>query len=115
MSLINDYDSSLETTEISDNLLDNLSDSCDSSEETSDNLLDSSEIMNEIDINEEYIVENNLEDNEYQNMLEIFQEIRNKVKTSNIILPQLCVFGDQSCGKSSLLESLTKIKFPVNS
>ena len=84
MSLINDYDSSLETTEISDNLLDNLSDSCDSSEETSDNLLDSSEIslyriMNEIDINEEYIVENNLEDNEYQNLLEIFQEIRNKV------------------------------------
>ena len=64
---------------------------------------------------EEYIVENNLEDNEYQNMLEIFQEIRNKVKNSNINLPQLCVIGDQSCGKSSLLESLTKIKFPVNS
>ncbi|EGB06101.1 hypothetical protein AURANDRAFT_13754, partial [Aureococcus anophagefferens] len=32
-----------------------------------------------------------------------------------ISLPQLCVVGDQSSGKSSLLECLTKVPFPVKS
>lgn len=31
----------------------------------------------------------------------------------NISLPQLIVCGDQSSGKSSLLEGLTRLRFPV--
>jgi hypothetical protein len=32
-----------------------------------------------------------------------------------VSLPQLVVVGDQSCGKSSVLEALTKINFPRDS
>ena len=54
-------------------------------------------------------------DNEYVKILEKIKVIRPLISGYNLQLPQIVVIGDQSSGKSSVLESLTGIKFPVNS
>ena len=54
-------------------------------------------------------------DTEYVKILEKIKEIRPLISGYKIQLPQIVVIGDQSSGKSSVLESLTGIKFPVNS
>jgi len=53
--------------------------------------------------------------NEYVKILEKIKEIRPLISGYNLQLPQIVVIGDQSSGKSSVLESLTGIKFPVSS
>lgn len=53
-------------------------------------------------------------DTEYVKILEKIKEIRPLISGYNLQLPQIVVIGDQSSGKSSVLESLTGIKFPVN-
>jgi GTP-binding protein EngB required for normal cell division len=47
----------------------------------------------------------------YANILERIEEIR-KACDGRLELPQICVVGDQSAGKSSLLASISGIKFP---
>ena len=54
-------------------------------------------------------------DTEYVKILEKIKVIRPLIRGYNLQLPQIVVIGDQSSGKSSVLESLTGIKFPVNS
>jgi GTP-binding protein EngB required for normal cell division len=54
-------------------------------------------------------------DTEYVKILEKIKVIRPLIRGYEIQLPQIVVIGDQSSGKSSVLESLTGIKFPVNS
>ena len=54
-------------------------------------------------------------DTEYVKILEKIKVIRPSIRGYNLQLPQIVVIGDQSSGKSSVLESLTGIKFPVNS
>jgi len=48
----------------------------------------------------------------YVQNLQTLQKIR-KLAGGELDLPQICVIGDQSSGKSSLLEALTSIQFPV--
>lgn len=52
--------------------------------------------------------------NEYLERLQVLQKIR-KEAGGELNLPQICVVGDQSSGKSSALGELTGIKFPVHS
>mmetsp|Transcript_14631 Transcript_14631/g.25910 ORF Transcript_14631/g.25910 Transcript_14631/m.25910 type:complete len:628 (-) Transcript_14631:71-1954(-) len=53
--------------------------------------------------------------NEYRRQLDALQKIRAISGGNELDLPQICVVGDQSSGKSSLLAELTGINFPVNS
>ena len=50
----------------------------------------------------------------YQKTLQVLQNIR-ALCGGQLNLPQICVVGDQSSGKSALLETTTGIKFPVKS
>mmetsp|Transcript_27758 Transcript_27758/g.73639 ORF Transcript_27758/g.73639 Transcript_27758/m.73639 type:complete len:639 (-) Transcript_27758:131-2047(-) len=54
-------------------------------------------------------------DNEYRRQLTALQRIRSIAGGTRLDLPQICVVGDQSSGKSSLLAETTGINFPVNS
>ena len=51
---------------------------------------------------------------EYLNTLDALSRIRDVCK-GELALPQLCVVGDQSSGKSSLLQCITGVSFPVKS
>ena len=51
---------------------------------------------------------------QYQQTLQVLQNIR-ELCGGQLTLPQICVIGDQSSGKSALLEVTTNIKFPVKS
>ena len=54
-------------------------------------------------------------ENQYTKLLKVINIIRQKIGSTNELrLPQVCVIGDQSSGKSSTLEILTGIKFPVD-
>ena len=55
-------------------------------------------------------------ENHFQIIITKLQNIRKKCNLTNIDLqlPQLCVIGDQSSGKSTTLEALTNVRFPVN-
>ena len=46
---------------------------------------------------------------------DMFSKMRDDCEGKEIQLPQMCVVGDQSSGKSSLLQSLTNVAFSVNS
>ncbi|KAJ6086177.1 hypothetical protein N7486_010458 [Penicillium sp. IBT 16267x] len=48
-------------------------------------------------------------------LLGIIDQLRELGISENVSLPQLVVVGDQSSGKSSLLEGLTGLSFPVAS
>ncbi len=50
----------------------------------------------------------------YIRNLQVLQEIRDKCD-GELNLPQICVFGDQSSGESSVLTCITGITFPVKS
>ena len=53
---------------------------------------------------------------EYLKQLEIIRQIRDTIKaTDEVNLPQICVIGDQSSGKSSFLSRLTGVEFPTAS
>jgi ribosome biogenesis GTPase A len=48
-------------------------------------------------------------------LLDKIDELRNKgLSHHGISLPQLIVCGDQSSGKSSLLQRLTRLRFPID-
>ena len=53
-------------------------------------------------------------DSDYLEQLEIVRKIRDTITaTDEINLPQICVIGDQSSGKSSFLSRLTGVRFPT--
>ncbi|KAJ5660221.1 hypothetical protein N7507_006672 [Penicillium longicatenatum] len=53
---------------------------------------------------------------EGEELLAFFDKVRNayQIDTSSLPLPQLVAVGGTSCGKSSLLQALTKLPFPVD-
>jgi len=55
------------------------------------------------------------DENEYRSQLAALQKIRSIAGGNELDLPQICVVGDQSSGKSALLGEITGINFPVNS
>ncbi|CAM9666173.1 unnamed protein product, partial [Chrysoparadoxa australica] len=44
--------------------------------------------------------------------LDLIDELRSHGINRDLPLPQIAVMGDQSCGKSSVLESISGIPFP---
>ena len=50
-------------------------------------------------------------DNHSRSILDLLDELR-QIAGSEIIIPQIAVVGDQSSGKSSVLEALSGIPFP---
>ena len=55
-------------------------------------------------------------DSAYRKTLDALSKIREVLGShGELALPQLCAIGDQSSGKSSLLECLTGVQFPVKS
>lgn len=51
---------------------------------------------------------------EYLNRLRVLQDIR-RIAGGELSLPQICVVGDQSSGKSSVLTQISGISFPTKS
>ena len=55
-------------------------------------------------------------DDEYKQtirpILDVFDKVRRILKDEEIDLPKIVVVGDQSSGKSSVLESITGISLP---
>ncbi len=55
-----------------------------------------------------------LQSDEHRKVLDIVDHLRRQGLSGIIELPQLVVCGDQSSGKSSVLEAITEIPFPRN-
>ena len=55
-----------------------------------------------------------LHDSEYLKLIDLIDELRISGADRYVSLPQLVVCGDQSSGKSSVLEAISGVKFPVN-
>ncbi|KAF7724041.1 hypothetical protein EC973_001417 [Apophysomyces ossiformis] len=51
---------------------------------------------------------------EYQNIIDKINKIRSYGLNKMITIPQIAILGDQSSGKSSVLEAITKLSFPRN-
>ncbi len=47
--------------------------------------------------------------------LDLIDHLRSQGVGSDLPLPQIAVMGDQSCGKSSVLEAISGIPFPRGS
>lgn len=47
-----------------------------------------------------------------RNLLDIFDELRENLRFENIEFPKILFIGDQSAGKTSVLEAITKISLP---
>ncbi|GJJ68429.1 hypothetical protein EMPS_00775 [Entomortierella parvispora] len=54
------------------------------------------------------------ESEEYQNIIDKINKIRSYGLNKMITIPQIAILGDQSSGKSSVLEAITKLSFPRN-
>ncbi|KAK0954179.1 hypothetical protein LTS01_024037, partial [Friedmanniomyces endolithicus] len=54
-----------------------------------------------------------LQSNDHRNLLDIVDKLRLTGITRYIDLPQIVVCGDQSAGKSSVLEAISGIRFPT--
>jgi len=55
-----------------------------------------------------------LQTDEQRKVLDIVDDLRRQGLSGILELPQLVVCGDQSSGKSSVLEAITEIPFPRN-
>lgn len=55
-----------------------------------------------------------LQSDEQRRILDIVDHLRRQGLSGVVELPQLVVCGDQSSGKSSVLEAITEIPFPRN-
>lgn len=63
---------------------------------------------------EENPLPSSLQSNAQAELLDQIDKLRNKGIGRDISLPQLTVCGDQSSGKSSVLEAISKVAFPTN-
>ncbi|KAG0054327.1 hypothetical protein BGZ83_011433 [Gryganskiella cystojenkinii] len=54
------------------------------------------------------------ENAEYQNVIDKINKIRSYGLNKMLTIPQIAILGDQSSGKSSVLEAITKLSFPRN-
>eukprot|EP00965_Chrysotila_dentata_P001233 40039-Pleurochrysis_carterae.AAC.2 len=74
--------------------------------------------MGPMDLNSVDGLSSTTESDNYSHTLDVLGKIKDTVDASTgteLDLPMLCVVGDQTSGKSSLLEALTGVKFPVKS
>ncbi|KAG0079124.1 hypothetical protein BGZ92_001176 [Podila epicladia] len=55
-----------------------------------------------------------IENTEYQDIIDKINKIRSYGLNKMITIPQIAILGDQSSGKSSVLEAITKLSFPRN-
>ncbi|KAF9139273.1 hypothetical protein BG015_002115 [Linnemannia schmuckeri] len=51
-------------------------------------------------------------DSEYQQVIDNINKVQNHGLTHKLSIPQMVIIGDQSSGKSSVLEAITKLTFP---
>ncbi|KAF9383811.1 hypothetical protein BGX21_001499, partial [Mortierella sp. AD011] len=49
---------------------------------------------------------------EYQDIIDKINKIRSYGLSKMLTIPQIAILGDQSSGKSSVLEAITKLSFP---
>lgn len=61
-----------------------------------------------------FLVPKKMDTNVYLKNLKVIQRIRDIAGGLSLNLPQICVVGDQSSGKSSVLKLITGVDFPVN-
>ncbi|KAF9996298.1 hypothetical protein BGZ80_003449 [Entomortierella chlamydospora] len=54
------------------------------------------------------------ENTEYQDIIDKINKIRSYGLNKMLTIPQIAILGDQSSGKSSVLEAITKLSFPRN-
>lgn len=54
-----------------------------------------------------------LESKEYRDLLDAVDELRSQGISRFVDLPQIIVCGDQSAGKSSVLEAISRLPFPT--
>ncbi|KAG0196439.1 hypothetical protein BGX28_010097 [Mortierella sp. GBA30] len=54
------------------------------------------------------------DNSEYQSLIDKINKIRSYGLNKMLTIPQIAILGDQSSGKSSVLEAITKLSFPRN-